>query len=81
MAAHVAARLLHPSTGEGISPAFSGNAIMYSLVSSSLPYLLPSCPGPPFTTPFWVWRCAASDPLAKYFLYFEEFTRSRCLSL
>ena len=29
------------------------------------PSPFPSCPGPPFATPFWVWKLTDSEPLTR----------------
>ena len=81
MAVRVSTRPLHPSTGKVLGPAFSGNNILYVLGLLPPPSPSPSCPGPPFSTPFYVCQCAASDPLAKSFLHSGNLTRSYCLSL
>ena len=39
---------LHPSTGQGLVPAFALNAILNVLVSLPPPSPLPSFPDPPF---------------------------------
>ena len=55
MAVRVAACQLHPSTGQGLGPAFSGNTILYVLEFLLPTSPSPSCPWPPLTMPFWVW--------------------------
>ena len=80
MAVSVAARPLHPSTGQVPSPAFSGNAIRNILGSLPPPPLLSFFPIPPLTTLCWFWRCAASDPLSKYFLNSGHCNHFYCLS-
>ena len=48
MDVRIATRPLQNSTGQGLGPAFSGNAILYILGSYPPPYPSPSCPGPPY---------------------------------
>ena len=67
----------HPSTGKGVDPTLSVNTILYVMGLFPLPYLQPYRSRPPFATTCWVWRCAASDPLVKFFPYSGHLTHYR----